>query len=428
MKCIEDFQKALNEIERIAERTAGSTQDEAKIIVEKIISDVKDKGDKALLDYTEKFDGFRPENLLIDEENLENAWEKTSNSLKESLELASTRIRDFHERQIPQDLVFDGIYGEKLGRVWKPVNSAGLYIPGGRASYPSTVLMNAIPAKVAGVNEIIMVSPANRKGEINNIVLAAAFISGIKKVFRIGGAQSIAALAFGTESIPKVNVISGPGNIYVTLAKKYVFGKVGIDSLAGPSEVLIITDGSAPIEYIAADLLAQAEHDPLAATILLTTSKDVALKLPDELKKQLNNHPREEICRASLRDWGAIIVCKDIEQCIDLSDNFAPEHLELLVREPNEIINKINNAGAIFLGSWTPEAIGDYLAGPNHTLPTSGTARFSSALGVETFMKNTSLIEFNKTAFKLTANAVIELAESEGLYAHSNSIKKRLLH
>ncbi len=383
------------------------------------------KGDEALKEYTSRFDGFLPESLQVPSDSIFRAWEETPKALQDSLLLAKKRIEKFHSLQVPQNISYIGLHGESLGRRWTPVQKAGIYVPGGRAAYPSTVLMNAIPAYVAGVNETIMVSPANSQGEINQTVLAAAHISGINKVFRIGGAQAIGALANGTESIPKVDVISGPGNIYVTLAKKDVYGTVGIDSLAGPSEILIIADQSAKLEHVASDMLAQSEHDPLASAILITTDKKLAEKLPAEIERQLVNHPRLEICKKSIQNWGLIAICNDLETCAKLSDTFAPEHLELLVKEPQKLSKMIKNAGAIFMGSWSPEAIGDYLGGPNHTLPTSGTARFTGALGVETFMKNTSLIDFSKEAFNETKNAVIELANSEGLHSHAESIRIR---
>ena len=426
MECIIEFNSAKKALGRLSQRTSGNAQHNAEKTVNEILNKVQKEGDNALIHYTKLFDGYCPDPLEISKEELLKAWENIPKNLQAALELAHKRIEKFHQYQKPKDISIRGEYGEFLGKRWRAVEKAGIYIPGGRASYPSTVLMNAIPAKVAGVKNILMVSPANKNGKINNVVLAAAHLSGITKVIRVGGAQAIAALAFGTESVPKVDVISGPGNIYVTLAKKAVYGKVGIDSLAGPSEVLIIADHTAKVKQIASDLLAQAEHDPLAAAILITTEKNLANEVKKEINIQLNNHPRESICRSSLDNWGLIITCKNLEECIILSDHFAPEHLELLIEKPGEVAEKINHAGAIFLGHLTPEAVGDYLAGPNHTLPTSGTARHSGALGVETFMKNTSLIEFNKKSFQKTSEAIKELATSEGLYSHAESIKNRL--
>ncbi len=427
LRCVTNFEDSITELERITKRTTGGSQIKAIETVNTILQEIEENGDQALLEYTKKFDGFTPEPLSISPDKLLEAWESTPNQLQNSLIIAKERISNFHKQQLPKDISIEGIYGEQLGRRWKPVQKAGIYVPGGRASYPSTVLMNAIPALVAGVEQIIMTTPAGRNGEINKTVLAAAHLVGIKKVFRIGGAQAIGALAHGTQSIPKVDVITGPGNIYVTLAKKSVYGKVGIDSLAGPSEVLIIADKTAQVKHVAADLLAQAEHDPLASAILITTEINLAKELPDEIEKQLKHHPRADICINSLNNWGLIIICKDLEDSSELSDKFAPEHLELLVKDPKKLANRIKNAGAIFLGPWTPEAVGDYLAGPNHTLPTSGTARFSGALSVETFMKNTSIIQFNENALLRTKSAIMELAKSEGLHSHSESIKVRTL-
>ena len=426
LNCTKDPQEAEGFLDKIASRTSLDSQEQALTAVNKILEEVKQSGDDALIRLTKQFDGFAPKPLQVNPKEIAQAWNETPKELQDSLFLAKTRIEEFHKNQFPKDFLTKGTHGEQLGRRWSPVNKAGIYIPGGRAAYPSTVLMNAIPALVAGVEEIIMVSPANQTGKLNKTVLAAAHVSGINKIFRIGGAQAIGALAYGTETIPRVDVISGPGNIYVTLAKKSVYGQVGIDSLAGPSEVLIIADNTAKVEQIAADLLAQAEHDPLAASILLTTDESLLTKVNYEIEKQLHNHPRSEICRKSLNDWGLIVICKDLETCAALSNRFAPEHLELLIANPLQLASKIKNAGAIFLGHWSPEATGDYLAGPNHTLPTSGTARFSSALGVETFMKSTSIINFTEEALIKTSNAIIQLANSEGLHSHANSVKLRI--
>ena len=423
---IKDYEQAKLELGRLTQRTSGPGQQKASRTVDEILNQVRQGGDEAVMALTEKFDHFRPDPLRVPQEALEHAWQNTNKDLRDALELAHRRIHDFHQRQRPSDLMVEGVHGEKLGRRWRPVSQAGIYIPGGRAAYPSTVLMNAIPARVAGVDQVVMVSPAGSDGLINTTVMAAAYLSGVHEVFRVGGAQAIAALAFGTESIPKVDVISGPGNLYVTLAKKAVYGQVGIDSLAGPSEVLVIADHSAKVEQVAADLLAQAEHDPLAASILLTTDQKLAEMLPNELANQLKGHPRAEICLSSLNNWGLIVLCENLESCAQLSDYFAPEHLELLVERPQPLAERVNNAGAIFIGPWTPEAVGDYLAGPNHTLPTSGTARFSSALSVETFLRSTSLIEFNKLALESTGSAIQELASSEGLFSHSQSVDIRL--
>ena len=425
IKTANNIDQAQLELKIITDRTSGNVQDKAIKVVDDILKNVSERGDEALKEYTSRFDGFLAEKFQVPSNLILKAWEETPKELQDSLLLAKKRIEKFHSLQVPKNITYTGPHGESLGRRWSPVEKAGIYIPGGRAAYPSTVLMNAIPAYVAGVNQIIMVSPANSQGDLNQTVLAAAHITGINKVFRIGGAQAIGALASGTQSIPKVDVITGPGNIYVTLAKKKVYGKVGIDSLAGPSEILIIADQSAKLEHVASDMLAQSEHDPLASAILITTNKKLAEQLPSEIERQLINHPRLEICQESISNWGLIVLCNNLETCAKLSNTFAPEHLELLVEDPEELSKSIKNAGAIFMGPWSPEAIGDYLGGPNHTLPTSGTARFAGALGVETFMKNTSIIDFSREAFKANKNAVVHLANSEGLHSHAESIRIR---
>jgi len=426
IECLDDAVAAAARLEAIAERTGGDPMRQQEETVAGILAAVRRDGDRALLDLSERFDGVRPEPLRVPPEQLRQAWEATPPDLRQALELAHGRILDFHRRQCPPDLQVTGPYGEGIGRRWRPVERAGLYVPGGRAAYPSTVLMNAVPAAVAGVERLVMVTPPGPGGWPNTTVLAAAHLAGVEEVYRVGGAQAVAALAFGTESIPRVDVISGPGNLWVTLAKKAVYGRVGIDSLAGPSEVLVIADHTARVDQVAADLMAQAEHDPLAAAILITTSRELAAALPAAIEAQLADHPRAAITRLALNDWGLIVVAPDLEQAAALSDRFAPEHLELLVAEPEPLADRIRHAGAIFLGPWSPEAVGDYLAGPNHTLPTSGTARFAGALSVETFLRHTSLIRFNRQALEATGAAVITLAESEGLTSHAESVRRRL--
>ena len=426
LRIVRDPEQAQTELQRLSSRTAQTQQSEARERVDAILAAVRDRGDAAIADFTEQFDGFRPLPMAVPQEELEQAWTTLPTNLRDALELAHRRITDFHQRQRPADLAVTGPHGEQLGRRWRPVQRAGLYVPGGRAAYPSTVLMNAVPARVAGVKELVICSPAGRDGKVNPVVLAAAHLAGVKTVFRLGGAQAIAAMAYGSESVPKVDVISGPGNLYVTLAKQAVYGQVAIDSLAGPSEVLVIADHSAQPDQVAADLLAQAEHDPLAAAVLITTDHALADGINAAVAEQLTNHPRREICEAALRDWGLVVVCDDLESCARLSDSFAPEHLELLVERPEPLADRIQNAGAIFLGPWSPEAVGDYLAGPNHTLPTCGAARFSGALSVETFMRHTSLIGFNRAALEATGSAVQELATSEGLHSHAESVRRRL--
>jgi histidinol dehydrogenase len=413
-------------LEEIAARAEGSQMRQEEETVGRLLERVRQEGDAALLSLTEAFDGVRPDPLRIPEARLREAWDQLPSPLRQALELAHGRILRFHERQRPADWIHAGPFGERLGRRWRPVERAGLYVPGGRAAYPSTVLMNAIPARVAGVERIVMVTPPGREGEPNATVLAAAHLAGVREVYRVGGAQAIAALAWGTETIPRVDVISGPGNLWVTLAKKAVYGRVGIDSLAGPSEVLVIADHTARPEQVAADLMAQAEHDPLAAAILITTSEALAAAVPIAVAQQLADHPRAAIVRQALADWGLIVVCADLAEAARLSDTFAPEHLELLVDDPESLAARIQHAGAIFLGPFSPEAVGDYLAGPNHTLPTGGTARFASALGVETFLRNTSVIHFNREALQATGGAVMELARAEGLHSHGESVRCRL--
>ena len=426
LRIVRDLDRAQTELKRLSSRTTQTQQGEARERVDAILKAVRDRGDAAIADFTERFDGFRPEPMAVSPEALEQAWTSLPTNLRDALELAHRRITDFHQRQRPADLAVTGPHGEQLGRRWRPVERAGLYVPGGRAAYPSTVLMNAVPARVAGVKDVVICSPAGRDGAVNPVVLAAAHLAGVKTVFRLGGAQAVAAMAYGSESVPKVDVISGPGNLYVTLAKQAVYGQVAIDSLAGPSEVLVIADHSAKPDQVAADLLAQAEHDPLAAAVLITTDPALADGINAAVAEQLADHPRQEICEAALRDWGLVVVCDDLESCARLSDSFAPEHLELLVERPEPLADRIQNAGAIFLGPWSPEAVGDYLAGPNHTLPTCGAARFSGALSVETFMRHTSLIGFNRAALEATGSAVQELATSEGLHSHAESVRRRL--
>ena len=424
--CLRDAHAAADRLEEVAGRTGGGRMAEESARVDAILEQVQSQGDAALLELTERFDGVRPNPLRIPEERLQQAWESCAPELREALELAHARILAFHEKQRPADLAVTGPHGELLGRRWRAVERAGLYVPGGRASYPSTVLMNAVPAIVAGVERVVMVTPPGPSGEPNATVLAAAHLAGVREVYRVGGAQAIGALAYGTESIPRVDVITGPGNLYVTLAKKAVYGRVSIDSLAGPSEVLVIADHTADPHLVAADLLAQAEHDPLAAAILLTTSEALAAAVPAALEEQLAGHPRAAITRQAIEEWGLIVVCDSLATAASLSDRFAPEHLELLVEDPEPLADRIQHAGAIFMGPHSPEAVGDYLAGPNHTLPTSGTARFAGALCVETFLRHTSLIRFNQAALEATGPAVVTLAESEGLHSHAESVRRRL--
>lgn len=426
LQVLTDPQAAIARLRQIEERTSSSGVENAEATVRDVIAAVRSRGDAAVREFTARFDRVELDDLRVPQQEIEASWAAAPLELRDALQLAHRRITAFHREQLPQDISLKGTHGEKLGRRWRPVQRAGLYVPGGRAAYPSTVLMNAVPAQVAGVKRLVMVTPPGPDGQVNPAVLTAARVAGISEIYRVGGAQAIAALAWGTESIPNVDVITGPGNLFVTLAKKAVYGRVGIDSLAGPSEVLVIADDTADPELVAADLLAQAEHDPLAAAILLTTSAKLVEQVPQQLELQLKDHPRHDVAASSIRDWGLIVHCDNLEQAAELSDRFAPEHLELQVADPHSLAERIQQAGAIFLGHHTPEAAGDYLAGPNHTLPTSGTARFSGALSVETFMRHTSLIDFNHEALEATGAAIMALAASEGLHSHRESVRRRL--
>jgi histidinol dehydrogenase len=427
LRIITQQAEARTELKRIGDRQHDDDMRPQEEVVGEIIATVKQKGDRALLDYTEKFDRqvLTSEKLRVSGSELDAAYQQISQDLLHAIQLACQKIEAFHRQRIPRSWVQFEEDDVVLGKRYTPVDRAGLYVPGGRGAYPSTVLMNAIPAKVAKVPRIVMVTPPGEDLKINPAVLVAAQEAGVEEIYRVGGAQAIAALAYGTETIPKVDVITGPGNIYVTLAKKMVYGRVGIDSLAGPSEVLVIADEAANPVYIAADLLAQAEHDPLAAAILLTTSNTLAQQVQQEATKQLESHPRRVMTEKAIAHYGLIVVVDTLETAAELSNLFAPEHLELEVADPWALVEHIRHAGAIFLGSSTPEAVGDYLAGPNHTLPTSGAARYASALGVETFMKHSSLIQYSPTALKKMSSTIQILAQAEGLSSHADSVKFR---
>ncbi len=415
------------ELQRICDRTHDSSSANAEATVQKIIQEVQRRGDAALLDYSQEFDGvtLTADKLRVSEAELASAYEKVPKEFVDAVQVAHANIQSFHEQRVPKSWVKFGDDDVVLGKRYTAVDVAGLYVPGGKASYPSTVLMNAVPATVAGVERRVMVTPPSRDGSLNPAVLVAAQVAGISEIYRVGGAQAIAALAYGTETIPPVNVITGPGNIYVTLAKKIVYGRVGIDSLAGPSEVLIIADESANPAHVAVDMLAQAEHDTRAAAILITTSEALAQAVVEEVVAQLEQHPRREITEKAIANYGLIIVARDLDDAVALSNQFAPEHLELEVDDPWALMEGIRHAGAIFLGSSTPEAVGDYLAGPNHTLPTSGAARYASALGVETFMKHSSIIQYSPKALEKMAGSIDTLATAEGLFSHAESVRLR---
>lgn len=427
LRIITDHSEARQELQRISERTYHENIEIQSTTVREIIATVKERGDRALLEYTEKFDGqvIPLDKLKVSGSEIDAAYQQISPDLLQAIQLAAKKIEAFHQQRTPKSWVQFADDNVVLGRRYTPVDRAGLYVPGGRASYPSTVLMNAIPAKVAQVPRIVMVTPPSGEGKINPAVLVAASEAGVTEIYRVGGAQAVAALAYGTETIPRVDVITGPGNIYVTLAKKEVYGRVGIDSLAGPSEVLIIADNQANPVHVAVDLLAQAEHDPMAAAILVTDSLLLAQEVQAEVELQLENHPRRILTEKAIAHYGVIIVTENLNQAVELSNLFAPEHLELEVESPWDLVEHIRHAGAIFLGNSTPEAVGDYLAGPNHTLPTSGAARYASALGVETFMKYSSIIEYSPTALQKVSKAIIDLATAEGLPSHGNSVKYR---
>jgi histidinol dehydrogenase len=427
LRIITQRSEAQAELQRICDRTHDDQVLHKESTVREILQSVKRQGDKALLHYTAEFDGLelRAEALKVSGAEMDAAYQQVSKELLDAIQLAHSRIEAFHQLRKPKSWVNFAEDEVVLGKRYNPVDRAGLYVPGGRAAYPSTVLMNAVPAKVAGVPKIAMVTPPGADGQINPAVLVAAQEAGIQDIYRVGGAQAIAALAYGTETIPKVDVITGPGNIYVTLAKKLVYGTVGIDSLAGPSEVLIIADRSANPTYVAADLLAQAEHDPLAAAILITTDSILAEKVAAEVEEQLADHPRKTLTEKAIAHYGVIILVDTLAEAAELSNGFAPEHLELEVADPWELLQLIRHAGAIFLGTYTPEAVGDYLAGPNHTLPTSGTARFTSALGVETFIKHSSIIQYSSTALHKMGKAIETLADAEGLPSHRDSVRWR---
>lgn len=393
--------------------------------VKAIIDDVKIHKDEALYDYSEKFDKVRPENLLVSETEIEEAVAAVPVEFLKTLEQAKENIIDYHKRQKRENYIINEKKGIILGQKITPLERVGIYVPGGTASYPSSVLMNALPAKVAGVKEIVMVSPCGKDGKIPDVILAAAKIAGVTKIFKTGGAQAIAALAYGTESIPKADKITGPGNIYVAAAKKMVYGVVDIDMIAGPSDILVVADESANSKFVAADMLAQAEHDENASAILITDSECLAKNVRDEIEKQLKALDRQDIARAAIDKNGKIIIVNNLEEAIEICNAIAPEHLEICVKEPFGLLNLVKNAGSIFLGENAPEALGDYFAGTNHVLPTNGTARFSSPLGVDDFIKKSSFTYYTREALENVKDRIIDFAEREGLSAHANSIKIR---
>lgn len=397
-------------------------------IVDKIVGDVRRDGDEAVIKYTKLIDRteFTPEEFVVTEAEYEAAYQEADPAVVDSLRKAAENVRLYHQEQKPNSWMTYRDKGSILGQSVIPLDRVGIYVPGGTAAYPSSVIMNAMPAVVAGVKEIIMMVPP-KNGKINPYVLVAAKEAGVSKIFKIGGAQAIAAMAFGTETIPRVDKITGPGNIFVTLAKKAVYGHCDIDMLAGPSEILIVADKTADPAYTAADMLSQAEHDMLASSIVITDSPELAEKVAVEAEKQLKVLPREEITRASLDRNGMIIITEDIMQAVELANVSAPEHMEVLTEQPFQLLPYIRHAGAVFLGAYSPEPLGDYFAGPNHVLPTGGTARYYSVLNVETFMKRTSIISYTQEQLDAVSDDVIRLAEAEGLQAHANAVKLRKL-
>lgn len=390
-------------------------------IVAEIIANVRENGDAALREYSLKFDKADIKNLRVTAEEIEEAYASEDPALIATLETAKKNIWNFHEKQLRKGFEIKGENGIVSGQKITPIEKVGIYVPGGTASYPSTVLMNAIPAKIAGVSEIIMVTPPDKNGNIPSAILCAAKIAGVDTIIKTGGAQAVAALAYGTESVPKADKVVGPGNVFVATAKRMLYGLVDIDMIAGPSEILVLADGTCNPKYVAADLLSQAEHDRLASAVLVTDSEELAFAVRDEIEAQLRTLPREEIARASIEANGKIIIAKDLEQGIEIANEIAPEHLEVCVDEPFRYLDKIKNAGSIFLGKNTPEALGDYLAGTNHTLPTSGTARFSSPLSVDDYVKKSQYIYYTEEALGEVKDSIVLFANREGLQAHGRS-------
>ncbi|MDR2587555.1 MAG: histidinol dehydrogenase [Coriobacteriales bacterium] len=404
---------------------SSATDAEALEAATRIIADVRERGDEALREYSLEFDKVTPKYFRLSDEDRMRAARQVPKRLLEALQLAAANIRSFHERQVQQSWFVTRPDGALLGSRVTPLASVGIYVPGGRASYPSTVLMNAIPAQVAGVQRIAIATPPRPDGSVDPLVLAAAQLAGVTDVYAVGGAQAIAALAYGTESIGAVDKITGPGNAYVAAAKRLVFGDVGIDMVAGPSEVLILADDSSDPSLIAIDLLAQAEHDPQAATYLVTTDEDLVDEVIEEVERYLGQSPRQEITKQSLDANCLVLVCPDLATALLAANTIAPEHLEIHMDQPLELLGLIENAGAVFCGPWTPESVGDYIAGPNHTLPTGGTARFSSPLSVEDFIKRTSVLSYSYGALQKDSAAIRALAEAEGLWAHGKAVDVR---
>lgn len=415
-----------NILENLLKRSPNQYEEYTQVVAE-ILEDVKVNKDSALFAYTERFDKtiLTKETIRVTEEEIEEAYQKIDPSVLEVIRKAKSNIENYHAKQKQYSWFDTTDNGTILGQKVTPISAVGVYVPGGKAAYPSSVLMNVIPAKVAGVKRIAMTTPPGKDGKVFEGTLVAAKEAGVTEIYKVGGAQAIAALAFGTESIPKVDKIVGPGNIYVALAKKAVYGHVSIDSIAGPSEILVLADETANARYVAADLLSQAEHDELASAILITTSKELAIKVSEEVETFVKQLPRKEILQKSLDNYGYIMLAKDLNDAIDTANEIASEHLEIMTKDPFTVMTKIKNAGAIFIGEYSSEPLGDYMAGPNHVLPTNGTAKFFSPLSVDDFIKKSSIISYSKEALEEMHKDIITFANSEGLMAHANSIAVR---
>lgn len=427
MKIVELSEENKKEVQKNILQRSPSTFGTQEATVRSIIEDIKARGDEAVFEYTKKFDRaeITTDNFQVTEEEIRAAYKEVPPELLDVVRKALVNIRAFHEKQKQNSWITTTEKGTILGQKITPMQRVGVYVPGGKAAYPSSVLMNIVPAKVAGVEEVIMTTPCNAQGKVNPVVLVAANEAGADRIFKVGGAQAIAALAFGTESIPKVDKIVGPGNIFVALAKKAVYGNVSIDSVAGPSEILVLADETANPRYVAADLLSQAEHDEMASAVLVTTSEDLARKVSAEVDGFLKILSRREIIQKSLDNFGRILVARSRQEAIDAANEFAPEHLEIVMRDAFEVMTKIRNAGAIFIGEYSSEPLGDYFAGPNHILPTSGTARFFSPLSVDDFVKKSSIIHYSREALKEIHKDIEQFAKCEQLTAHANSIAVR---
>lgn len=419
-----DGKKEYEFIEMLKKRAQNSDKNVIPAVSE-IIENVRENGDKAVTEYTIKFDGKAPVKTEITADEIDSLISQCDADYLETIRKAAANIADFHKRQLQQSWLTTKNNGVIMGQRIRGLKRVGIYVPGGTAAYPSSVLMNAVPAKIAGVEEIVMCTPPMKNGNPNPNIIAAAKEAGVDRIFLIGGAQAIAALAYGTETVPKVDKIVGPGNIFVATAKKLLYGTVDIDMIAGPSEILILADKTANPKFLAADLMSQAEHDKLASAILLTDSAEIAEQTKSELDKQMSKLSRKDIIETSIDDFGAIIVCSDMNQAVEFANELAPEHLEVCCQNPMEYVGKLDNAGSVFLGNYSPEPLGDYFAGPNHVLPTSGTARFFSPLSVDSFIKKSSFIYYTEDALRADAEDVIRFADTEGLTAHANSIKVR---